>query len=610
MALFNVMLRARYFMLISGLVVSVALLIFVVWFFISEYNVDLSSKTLEECNSVKQGSEGAINIVFFADNKRDVDKYVDYFLSIAPFNKYKEKFNFFYIGSYKPECELYKDVALLCYSRELLRKAGSCPNDFVVVINDEQGEHIRSSSYLNVMSINAKHPLTVFTHEFGHAFVNLAEEYVPAKIPRGSAGNCVEDCKTFNGRNDGCFEGCSLAEYKRSVENGIMRSLRSDDYGGFNKWVIENKISEYKGSGITGRAISEERNCNEELYYLTEVKYSLDKGWQIKPEVEKGCVGGNGNVGSFASKIVLDDGSKIDVGRFNPEYLFTHAPDKDNPDAIDAVIYSLYDEGDPLYTDAPKIHGKAVEDGGDIQGEVYSDVRNELPPSYNKAPKSEWRFYLSPGGEEIKNPQPVTIEIVKVEEKKIEPEEVVGEEGAQPKVIEEEVRVASAVLPAYIDPSLEFPSPSESLSSSPSESPSPSPSPSAPESPSISPSPTASSSATPSISFSSDTCTDSDGGINYNVRGGHVEMGGDDIAYDYCTNNILTEFFCNTDGSSGIIEHTCQNGCVKGACISPTKKSSASPSQSGSPISYTNSYPPFFRWLGRTITGFFSKFFD
>ncbi len=66
------------------------------------------------------------------------------------------------------------------------------------------------------------------------------------------------------------------------------------------------------------------------------------------------------------------------------------------------------------------------------------------------------------------------------------------------------------------------------------------------------------------------TCTDSDGGLNYYVRGQIQlrDLGGNIIASDWddCDEE---EFFCYENGSAGIVagNWNCSNGCVDGACV-------------------------------------------
>jgi len=64
------------------------------------------------------------------------------------------------------------------------------------------------------------------------------------------------------------------------------------------------------------------------------------------------------------------------------------------------------------------------------------------------------------------------------------------------------------------------------------------------------------------------TCTDSDGGIDYYIRG-YVEVKdskGVIIASDW--DDCDEEFYCKADGTAGIIAPACPNGCSNGACIS------------------------------------------
>src|SRR3989344_9159503 len=163
------------------------------------------SFTIEICNTLKFNGEGKTNLVFFG-TKDLSEKYMNFFLETSPFNNNKEEFNFYYINNYEPKCEIYKGIAILCYSKDLIKKASSCPNDYIIVLGNRDSK-IRSSSYMDVISINIAHPMSVLTHEFGHAYINLAEEYIPAKIPKGSK-NCVSLCNEFNSKIDGCYVGC------------------------------------------------------------------------------------------------------------------------------------------------------------------------------------------------------------------------------------------------------------------------------------------------------------------------------------------------------------------------------------------------------------------
>ena len=62
-------------------------------------------------------------------------------------------------------------------------------------------------------------------------------------------------------------------------------------------------------------------------------------------------------------------------------------------------------------------------------------------------------------------------------------------------------------------------------------------------------------------------CIDSDGGKVWNASG-TVSVDGTPQGTDFCTNNTLTEYYCNLDNSSFSVNVTCVDGCSAGACNS------------------------------------------
>lgn len=276
---------------------------------------------LETCNTLKYNSESAVNLVFFSP-KEQAQEYTDFFLQTSPFNQNQDAFNFYYIDDYQPECELYKGIAILCYSKSLIKIASSCPNDYVIVLQNKPG-NIRSSAYMNVLSINTALPLTVLTHEFGHTFANFAEEYTPASIPRGSK-NCQSGCDKFDIK-DSCSQGCSKTDYYRSIEAGVMRTLSSNEYGIFNQQIITEKLNKETKMATAGKAISEiNTGCQDKNYYLIEGLYNQAENSinTIDKTIETGCIGMGGS-GSFTYNLILNDNSVIPGSEFNPEFIFT-----------------------------------------------------------------------------------------------------------------------------------------------------------------------------------------------------------------------------------------------------------------------------------------------
>ena len=69
------------------------------------------------------------------------------------------------------------------------------------------------------------------------------------------------------------------------------------------------------------------------------------------------------------------------------------------------------------------------------------------------------------------------------------------------------------------------------------------------------------------------TCTDSDGGINYYVKGITTYVGN---VTDFCTsNNSLREYYCVTNGIESV-NTTCSYGCINGACLNQTNQTNQS----------------------------------
>jgi hypothetical protein len=304
--------KGVFITLIIVLVVILALAIFLAIRRNASYS---PPQTLEECQNIYYNGENGINVLIFS-NQKTAKLYADKLLALSPFSSNKQAFNFYFIDSYKPSCNLYQSIALLCYSPELIKKASSCPSDYIVIIQDADAK-IRSSAYMNVVSLNSKLPQIVFAHEFGHVFGNLADEYIPSQISKGSE-NCAQDCSRFG---SDCFEGCSKEDYYRSIDSGLMRTLSSSTFGRFNEGLISQRISK-QAKTITASAIAEQVNCENEKYYLVEGNYSKGNITIISQSIEPGCLGSNG-IGPFNYTLILEDNSREFQGEFNAELVFT-----------------------------------------------------------------------------------------------------------------------------------------------------------------------------------------------------------------------------------------------------------------------------------------------
>lgn len=99
---------------------------------------------------------------------------------------------------------------------------------------------------------------------------------------------------------------------------------------------------------------------------------------------------------------------------------------------------------------------------------------------------------------------------------------------------------------------------------------------------SVSPSPSPSVAPTPSVNPNS--CTDSDGGLNYGVTGTVSGFwNGNPFSYtDFCSLKVLSEWWC-PGGAPGFSNYTCPYDCLDGRCIA-APSISPSPSVAPSPI--------------------------
>jgi len=230
------------------IIIIIVVILLIVIFVVFNILKPLSSSPVVEGNcEVIATNEGnnKIEIVFLTDevSKKEVKKYADYLVDSEPFLGNKEKFNIYYAGD--ANCEILKGEFLFCYSKELLKKSSVCPNDYIIVLTNEKSS-IRSSAYLDVISLNINHNKNVLLHEFGHIFGNLADEYVPSVLPRG-AKNCARECDKFGDYNiEECYEGCTKSNYYRSSDNSVMRTLRTDDYKELNTLLLKEILEKYE----------------------------------------------------------------------------------------------------------------------------------------------------------------------------------------------------------------------------------------------------------------------------------------------------------------------------------------------------------------------------
>jgi len=339
--------RGIYIVLIIAILLLIAALVF---YFTRGLSVQSQPtiSNLKDCNTLKFNEETGVNVLFFS-NKQEAEQYSDLLLSLSPFSENEKSFNFYYITpsvfDATQYCEIYQGVAVLCYQKEIIKVASSCPHDYIAVV-DSYSAGIRSSAYKDVMSINSASPIVVFAHEFGHVFANLAEEYVPASIPFGSK-NCQSSCDKFESDVDGCYNGCSRGDYKRSHEASIMRTLRSLTFGQFNEKLLSERISEsiIEKGAITGNALFDFKkdDCKDQSNYFIEGKKVDGKFQIISTELRTGCSSGANTLGDVKYDVYDINSQNTLSNRFSFNIFTDGQTDVQGSETIKGKIYQNED---------------------------------------------------------------------------------------------------------------------------------------------------------------------------------------------------------------------------------------------------------------------------
>ncbi len=288
---------------------------------------DIQLSEVESCQSIVYSGEDRMDLLFLS-TKEEAEQYSNLLFETEPFKKYKSYFNLRFIDGENPVCESYKGIAILCDTKEVQEIAKNCEHDYIFVVKDEPA-HIRSSAYGNVVSLNKNVEKSVLIHEIGHAIGNLAEEYTPAKIPRG-AKNCQVSCEKFGELTDSCSKECSESGLYRSIQSGVMRTLITTNYGIYNIKTLENIFEKNKPSdlSITGNQIQESVKCSEQERIPIDITQTEDS---IKAESTNeripGCAPNIAGEGEFCigelcyPSVVFTDGQETGAETLSGEIL-------------------------------------------------------------------------------------------------------------------------------------------------------------------------------------------------------------------------------------------------------------------------------------------------
>lgn len=289
----------------------------------------VAETTSELCQTVQYNGEDRIDLLFISE-KEDAEHYAQVMFDTEPYKSYQDYFNI-YVLEEEPECESYKGIAIQCNTRQTQALAKQCPHDYIAVVKEEP-LNIRSSAYGDVMSINSAHQDSVLIHELGHLLWNLAEEYVGAKIPLGSE-NCKYSCDGFNDRPvtiDACEQECSTSTHYRSIKEGVMRTLKSSNYGQYNIYLITELLERNspKDTTITANQIAEQQNCDDKIMA---VEFSQsESGAEVNTNniLQTGCAKDKG----LAGNLCIENVCYLDT-------LFTDAQDIATQETLEGENY-------------------------------------------------------------------------------------------------------------------------------------------------------------------------------------------------------------------------------------------------------------------------------
>jgi len=209
-------------------------------------------------------SNNKIDIVFMGQNYANakefipaVDNYIQNALfATEPFKTNAEKFNLYRIDDFS-DLNCKTDGYIYCDEYNVKQRASNCPNDYIIVLMKRSkvidlASPLRSSAYSNIINLNTADDNLVIMHELGHAFANLADEYVDdsyyVNFNEKDYANCADDTcsKWRNIEGTGCFKGCSLSSFYRATQKSIMNNyLISNEYGSVNTNVILKRLGVY-----------------------------------------------------------------------------------------------------------------------------------------------------------------------------------------------------------------------------------------------------------------------------------------------------------------------------------------------------------------------------
>ncbi len=210
-----------------------------------------------------------IDVVILPDQYTDFDEFKRDALKVAgsppqskgiltyePLKSYASRFNFYIVNqSFDLECKQgCQGVSSLvcCNNNKVAAAASQCPADQIIVLRDSSDFCGSASSYAKIC--NAWNPGQVATHEFGHIFGGLGDEYSYAQTYPGYEAaasvypNCdIKNCPKWISFWGGCFSGCGVSQFYRPTEKQCIMYTYVDRFDDVDSRHLVSLLDEYKG---------------------------------------------------------------------------------------------------------------------------------------------------------------------------------------------------------------------------------------------------------------------------------------------------------------------------------------------------------------------------
>ena len=226
------------------------------------FNIISSPNCISLVNS--GASADKLDIVYIGDDylssdlaafASTADNFKNKLLFIKPFDLQKSKINLWRIDNTQDLGCYYNcnNIARLicCNNTAVYNAAAACPYDEILVIVNNSTYGGSGGSY----SVSYKGNSMVMVHELGHSFANLYDEYWTAGVSSGGLiplafkPNCdnAAGCPRWAGTpGTVCLLGCEYDNWYRSINNGIMRTISSTDFGIVNIDHINSLFNIYQ----------------------------------------------------------------------------------------------------------------------------------------------------------------------------------------------------------------------------------------------------------------------------------------------------------------------------------------------------------------------------